>query len=60
MPDHDIENLDGIQYCIYATYVDLSCNRITDVTELGELHIAEELYLAHNQIEYIDAFFSYE
>lgn len=54
MAECGMETLDGIEYCIHAKIVDLSGNKLTDITELGALINLEELYLANNEIGYID------
>jgi Leucine-rich repeat (LRR) protein len=51
----EMESLDGIQYCTELAAVDLSNNRIDDVTELASLSMLQEVYLAGNRIGYIDA-----
>jgi len=51
----DIDDLDGVQFCINARNIDLSDNRITDLTPLTGLSNLEELNLSGNQIGYIDA-----
>ena len=50
----DINDLDGVQYCIHATTIDLSNNRISDLSPLTGLSNLEELDLSDNQIGYID------
>lgn len=50
----DIDDLDGVQFCINARNIDLSDNRITDLTPLTGLSNLEELNLSGNQIGYID------
>jgi len=54
MSEYEIENLDGIEYCKYATIIDLSKNKISDISNLWNLERLEELYLAENQIYLID------
>lgn len=51
----DIIDLDGVQFCINAKSIDLSNNRITDLTPLTGLKNLEELNLSDNQIGYIDS-----
>jgi Leucine-rich repeat (LRR) protein len=51
----DINDLDGIQFCIHAKSIDLSDNRITDLSPLMGLTNIEELNLSDNQLSYIDA-----
>lgn len=50
----DINDLDGVQFCINAKTIDVSNNRITDLTPLIGLTNLEELNLSDNQIGYID------
>jgi hypothetical protein len=50
----DINDLDGVQYCIHATAIDLSNNRISDLSPLTGLSNLEALDLSDNQIGYID------
>jgi Leucine-rich repeat (LRR) protein len=50
----DINDLDGVQYCIHATTIDVSNNRISDLSPLTGLSNLEELNLSDNQIGYID------
>jgi Leucine-rich repeat (LRR) protein len=50
----DINDLDGVQYCINAKTIDVSDNRIIDLTPLMGLKNLEELNLSDNQIGYID------
>jgi Leucine-rich repeat (LRR) protein len=50
----DIIDLDGIQYCIHARTIDLSDNRITDLSLLIGLKQLEELNLSDNRIVIID------
>jgi len=50
----DITNLDGIEFCIHAKTMDLSDNRITDISPLFGLSQLEELNLSDNQIQNID------
>lgn len=51
----DIDDLDGVEYCIHTLTMDLSLNRITDVTPLSNLISLQELNLSNNKIGYIDA-----
>lgn len=51
----DINNLDGIQFCIHAKSIDVSNNRITDLSPLFGLTQLEELNVSDNLIENIDA-----
>jgi Leucine-rich repeat (LRR) protein len=50
----DINDLDGIQFCIHAKSIDLSNNRITDLDPIAGLKNLEELNLSDNQVGYID------
>jgi hypothetical protein len=50
----DINDLEGIQFCIHAISIDLSNNRITDLEPIIGLKDLEELNLSDNQIGYID------
>ena len=53
--ESDINDLDGIQYCIHAVNVDLSGNRIDDLRLLENLGMIEMLNLSDNRITDIDA-----
>ena len=53
--ESDINDLDGIQYCIHAVNIDLSDNRIVDLRLLENLGMIEMLNLADNQIQFIDS-----
>jgi Leucine-rich repeat (LRR) protein len=50
----DINDLDGVQFCIHAKSIDLSNNRIADLSPLEALTNLEDLNLADNEISYID------
>ncbi|MBN2863842.1 MAG: leucine-rich repeat domain-containing protein [Bacteroidales bacterium] len=50
----DINDLDGVQFCIHANAIDVSDNRISDLSPLSGLLNLEELNLSDNQIGYID------
>ena len=50
----DINDLDGVQFCINAKTIDVSDNRISDLTPLCGLTNLEELNLSDNQIGYLD------
>ncbi len=50
----DINDLDGVQFCINAKTIDVSDNRISDLTPLFGLANLEELNLSDNQIGYLD------
>jgi Leucine-rich repeat (LRR) protein len=53
--ESDINDLDGIQFCIHAVSVDLSGNRIADLRLLENLGMIEMLNLSDNRISDIDA-----
>jgi Leucine-rich repeat (LRR) protein len=53
--ESDINDLDGIQFCIHAVNVDLSGNRIADLRLLENLGMIEMLNLSDNRISDIDA-----
>ncbi|NOR33377.1 MAG: hypothetical protein GQ579_01720, partial [Bacteroidales bacterium] len=55
MADYELEFLDGIDACRYARAVDLSNNNLTDISDLGQLHQVERLYLSNNHVGLIDA-----
>lgn len=50
----DIDDLDGVQFCLNAKIIDVSDNRISDLTPLFGLTNLQELNLCDNQIGYID------
>lgn len=50
----DIDDLDGVQFCIHARSIDLSDNKISDLSLLFGLSLLEELNLSDNLIENID------
>jgi Leucine-rich repeat (LRR) protein len=50
----DINDLEGIQYCIHVKILDLSGNLINDLCRLWPLTLLEELNLADNRLEDID------
>lgn len=50
----DINDLDGVQFCIHAKTLDLSNNKIIDLTALIGLVQLEELNISDNQIGNID------
>jgi hypothetical protein len=50
----NINDLDGVQYCIHATTMDLSGNLISDISLLWGLTLLQELNLSDNKIEDID------
>jgi Leucine-rich repeat (LRR) protein len=51
----DINDLDGVQFCIHAKSIDLSNNRIADLSPLETLTNLEDLNLSDNEISYIDS-----
>ncbi len=53
--ESDIDDLDGIQYCIHAVNIDLSDNRIADLRLLENLGMIEMLNLSDNRILDIDS-----
>lgn len=50
----DINDLYGVQFCINARIIDVSDNRISDITPLFGLTKLEEINLSDNQIGYLD------
>ena len=55
MASSDINDLDGIQYCLHAVNVDLSDNFIDDLRYLENLGLIEMLNLSDNRIADIDS-----
>ncbi|MGE0019858.1 MAG: leucine-rich repeat domain-containing protein [Draconibacterium sp.] len=55
MASSDINDLDGIQYCIHAVNIDLSDNFIDDLRHLENLGLIEMLNLSDNRISDIDS-----
>ncbi len=55
MAEYEIEDLEGIEFCVYAKVIDLSYNLIFDIARIAKCTFVQELYLAANQIHYIDA-----
>ena len=55
MASSDINDLDGIQYCLHAVNVDLSDNFIEDLRHLENLGLIEMLNLSDNRITDIDS-----
>ncbi len=55
MASSDINDLDGIQYCLHAVNVDLSDNFIDDLRHLENLGMIEMLNLSDNRIADIDS-----
>jgi len=54
LSESEIDDLDGIEYCIHTVSLDLSFNRIYDLSPLACLGCLQDLNLSNNQIEYID------
>ena len=54
LSDSNISNLDGLQYCIGVTNLDLSHNKIENIYEINSLERLEELDLSNNDIVNID------
>jgi len=54
----EIEILDGIEHCKYVRNLDLSANKISDISEIVNLVNIEELYLQNNQIGLIDVLYN--
>jgi len=54
LSESEIDDLDGVEYCIHTVSLDLSFNRIYDLSPLASLICLQELNLSSNQIEYID------
>jgi Leucine-rich repeat (LRR) protein len=50
----EINDLDGVQYCIHATVLDLSGNFISDISLLWGLGQLQEINLSDNRLEDID------
>ena len=55
MASSDINDLDGIQYCLHAVNIDLSDNFIDDLRHLENLGMIEMLNLSDNRISDIDS-----
>jgi hypothetical protein len=54
LSESEIDDLDGVEYCIHTISLDLSFNRIYDLSPLVGLGSLQELNLSNNRIEYID------
>jgi len=54
LSESEIDDLDGVEYCIHTVSLDLSFNRIYDLLPLASLSCLQELNLSNNRIEYID------
>ena len=50
----DLNDLDGVQFCIHAKVIDVSNNMISDLSPLVGLKDLEELNLSDNQVGIID------
>jgi Leucine-rich repeat (LRR) protein len=50
----EINDLDGVQFCIHTKILDVSDNQINDLSPLIGLKQLEELNISYNQIGYID------
>ena len=55
LSESEINDLDGVEYCIHTVILDLSLNQISDLTPLSNLGSLQELNLSGNQIGFIDA-----
>ena len=55
MSSSDINDLDGIQYCLHAVNIDLSDNFIDDLRHIENLGMIEMLNLSDNRISDIDS-----
>jgi hypothetical protein len=55
MAEYEIESIEGVEFCTHTAILDLSRNQITDISELWNLKLLEELYISDNQIGYIDS-----
>ncbi len=55
LSDSYINDLDGVQFCVYAQVIDVSNNQISDLTPLIGLKRLEELNLSYNEVGYVDA-----
>lgn len=55
LSESSINDLEGVEYCIYTLILDLSSNRITDISLLENLDRLQELNLSNNRIVDIDA-----
>jgi Leucine-rich repeat (LRR) protein len=54
----EIEVLDGIEHCKYVRNLDLSGNKISDISQIVNLVNIEELYLQNNQIGLVDVLYN--
>lgn len=55
LSESSINDLDGVEYCVYTLNLDLSSNRISDISLLENLDRLQELNLSNNRIVDIDA-----
>lgn len=51
----DIADLDGAEFCVYLTSLNLSGNRIRSIEKLSAMTHLKSLFLADNEIEFISA-----
>jgi internalin A len=49
-----MNNFDGMKFCIHTKSIELSNNRIADLSPLEDLTNLEDLNLSGNEISYID------
>jgi len=54
LSDYSLDDLDGLEYCLRLTSLNLSNNRISNLYNIEPLHDLRELYLADNAITDID------
>jgi hypothetical protein len=54
LAESEIDDLDGVEYCIHTLILDLSYNLIYDLSPLTNLCSLLDLNLSNNRIEYID------
>ena len=54
LSESEIDDLDGVEYCLHTISLDMSFNRIYDLSPLASLGSLQDLNLSNNQIEYID------
>ncbi len=54
LSESDIDDLDGIEYCLHTVILDLSFNLIFDISPLANLSMLKELNLSNNRIEDIE------
>jgi Leucine-rich repeat (LRR) protein len=51
----NINDLNGVQFCVHAKLIDVSDNHIFDLTPLRDLTVLEELNLSDNEVVDLDA-----